>query len=287
MRESLELFFKPASVAVIGASKNPDKLSNGIVKNLVAYGYDGRVYPINPKEKEIQGLKAYPHLNEIPEKIDLVVTAIPASKTIDVVKDCGKAGVKNLVIINDEAKRVASIIRRMLTFARQYKPEQTQVNINDILADTLALRAYELETSNIKVATKLDPDLPITIADGGQLQQVFLNLIVDAEKEMKSAHGKGKLSIKTETVNGTIRISFRDNGPGITRENLEKIFDPFFTTREVGQGTGLGVSVCHGIITEHLFRGRIPQYNITILIDQDNCIRCSFKNYTKLIVNLC
>jgi signal transduction histidine kinase len=108
-----------------------------------------------------------------------------------------------------------------------------------------------LETSNIKVTTQLVPDLPATVADGGQLQQVFLNLIMNAEAEMKLAHGKGKLFIKTEVIDNTIRIAFEDDGPGITSENLERIFDPFFTTSEIGQGAGLGLSICHGIITEH------------------------------------
>ena len=107
----------------------------------------------------------------------------------------------------------------------------------------------------IKVITHLDPELPATIADGGQLQQVFLNLIVNAETEMDLAHGKGRLSIKTEKIDDTIRISFKDDGAGISKENMDKIFNPFFTTREVGQGTGLGLSMCHGIIAEH--NGRI------------------------------
>jgi len=113
------------------------------------------------------------------------------------------------------------------------------------------LRAYELSASNIKVTMQLTRDMPMTIADPGQLQQVFLNLIINAETEMKLAHDKGRLTIKTERMNNTLRISFKDSGPGIAKENLETIFDPFFTTREVGQGTGLGLSVCHGIVTEH------------------------------------
>jgi CheY-like chemotaxis protein len=93
--------------------------------------------------------------------------------------------------------------------------------------------------------------MPITVADGGQLQQVFLNIIANAETEMKLAHGKGKLLIKTKKLANNIRISFKDDGPGIARENMDRIFDPFFTTREVGQGTGLGLSMCHGIVAEH------------------------------------
>ena len=158
---------------------------------------------------------------------------------------------EGLGIINDGAQRVAGIVKRLLIFARQYKPERTIVNINNIIETTLILRAYHLETSNIKLTTRLAPDLPTTIADAGQLQQVFLNLIVNAETEMKQAHGKGKLSVRTRQMDNIIRISFKDDGPGIIKKNLERIFNPFFTTRKVGEGTGLGLSVCHGIIAEH------------------------------------
>jgi PAS domain S-box-containing protein len=162
---------------------------------------------------------------------------------------------KDLETINDGAQRVANVVQRLLAFARQNKPQRTYVNINDVVATTLELRAYHLQTSNIKVTTQLDTDLPLTIADAGQLQQVFLNLIVNAETEINLARGSGKLIVKTQSIDETIRISFKDDGRGIAQENLEKIFEPFFTTRQVGQGTGLGLSVCYGIVTEH--SGRI------------------------------
>ncbi|OGN91238.1 MAG: hypothetical protein A2Z70_01800, partial [Chloroflexi bacterium RBG_13_48_17] len=161
----------------------------------------------------------------------------------------------DLEIISEGGQRVAGIVKKLLTFARQHKPEQKLVNINEIISTTLDLRAYELASNNIKVDFQPARDLPMTVVDPGQLQQVFLNLIINAETEMKLAHGKGKLSIKIEHTDNIIRISFKDNGPGIAKENLEKIFNPFFTTREVGQGTGLGLNLCHGIITEH--KGRI------------------------------
>jgi PAS domain S-box-containing protein len=169
--------------------------------------------------------------------------------------DIGEDVRMDLKAIDEGAQRVAGIIRRLLTFARQTRPERTLANVNELITNTLDLRDYHLRTNNIKVTTQLATDLPITTADPAQLQQVFLNIIVNAETAMKLARGKGKLLIKTEEVNGTIRISFKDNGPGIARENLERIFDPFFTTREVGEGTGLGLSICHGIIAEH--KGRM------------------------------
>jgi signal transduction histidine kinase len=154
-------------------------------------------------------------------------------------------------IVNDSAQQVADIIKSLHTFALQQKLDRTNINVNEIIQATLAMRTYPMEASNIRVTTQLAPRLPRTMADDGQLQQVFLNLILNAETEMKSAHGGGNLLIKTETIDSTIRISFTDDGPGIAEANLVHLFDPFFSTREVGKGTGLGLSVCHGIITEH------------------------------------
>jgi CheY-like chemotaxis protein len=101
------------------------------------------------------------------------------------------------------------------------------------------------------VVTRFDPELPWSIVDPGQLQQVFLNLIVNAEQEMKKAHGKGTLTITTEKKENNISVSFKDDGPGITKENLVHLFEPFFTTKAIGEGTGLGLSLSRSIILEH------------------------------------
>ncbi len=115
----------------------------------------------------------------------------------------------------------------------------------------LDLRAYEQKVNNIEVDTHFAVDLPEIIADGFQLQQVFLNIVINAEQSMLEAHGKGILTVTTDQVGDIIRASFADDGPGIAKENLGYLFDPFFTTKEEGKGTGLGLSICHGIITEH------------------------------------
>ncbi len=158
---------------------------------------------------------------------------------------------EDLKVINSEAQRVAKIVAGLLTFARQRKPSREPVDINDIVSQVLELRCYEMKVNNIRVEAQLAPQLPQTMADGSQLQQVFLNIVLNAEKEMAPAHDSGKLSITTERIGDAVRISFSDNGPGISQENLGKVFNPFFTTREVGNGTGLGLSVCHGIVTAH------------------------------------
>jgi PAS domain S-box-containing protein len=162
---------------------------------------------------------------------------------------------RDVEVIYSSAQRVSEIIKKLLLFARRTRPERKYVDINGIINTTLELRAYSLQKDDLKVVLQLDPDLPMTVADLGQLQQVFLNLIRNVETEVKSVPGGGELTIRTEQIDNSIRISFTDNGPGIAREDLERIFDPFFTTRDVGQGTGLGLSVCHGIVTDH--KGRI------------------------------
>lgn len=153
--------------------------------------------------------------------------------------------------ISDNAQRVADIMNNLTTFARQQKLARTYVNVNDIVGDTLKMRANALEVSNISVITQLEPTLPSTMADATLLQQAFLNLVINAETEMKLAHSKGSLLIRTALIADTIQVSFTDNGPGILEANLAHLFDPFFSTREVGQGRGLGLSVCYGIITAH------------------------------------
>jgi signal transduction histidine kinase len=158
---------------------------------------------------------------------------------------------KGLNTIYNGAQRATDILGRLLTFAGQQETERNYVDINELVKAVIALRNYEMEADNIKVVTRLAAGLPQTMADAGQLQQVFLNIILNAEVEMKLAHGEGKLIVRTEKRGKEIRISFKDNGPGIPKEYLTRIFDPFFTTREVGQGTGLGLTLCYRIVTEH------------------------------------
>ena len=162
---------------------------------------------------------------------------------------------EDLNIINKEAKRAAGIVRNLLTFARQQPTERKPVNINDIIKAVLEVRAYEQKLNNIEVNTRFEPSLPEVWGDGSQLQQVFINLVINAEHSMGKAHGKGTLTITTERVGDMMRASFADDGSGIAAEDMPRLFDPFFTTKEAGRGTGLGLSICHGIISEH--KGRI------------------------------
>jgi two-component system NtrC family sensor kinase len=158
---------------------------------------------------------------------------------------------RGLEIIHSEAQRAAGVVQNLLTFARRRQPKKEYSNINDIVQKALELRAYALQTSNIEVVTNLAPGLPEIMVDFPQVQEVFLNIILNAEQAMSETYGRGKLIIKAREVKDYVRISFADDGPGIPPEQLDKVFDPFFTTREEKGGTGLGLSACHGIVTEH------------------------------------
>ncbi|TFG45063.1 MAG: PAS domain S-box protein, partial [Dehalococcoidia bacterium] len=166
-------------------------------------------------------------------------------------RDLPEVVLENLKIINDGSIRVKDIVRRMLTFARQPKPQKSTANITELIDNILELRGYVLKTANIHVIRDYEQDLPWVTVDPGQLQQVFLNLIVNAEHAMKKAHDKGILIIKTERLDDHIRVSVTDDGLGMSDKVMAKIFQPFYTTKEVDEGTGLGISLSHGIIQEH------------------------------------
>jgi signal transduction histidine kinase len=123
--------------------------------------------------------------------------------------------------------------------------------INTIIEDVLELRAYAHKSNSINVVRHLASGLPEVQIDHFQMQQVFLNIVINAEYFMTKAHNSGTLTIITRRQNNSVKVSFCDDGPGITPENLGRIFDPFFTTKEAGTGTGLGLGICHGIVAAH------------------------------------
>lgn len=166
-------------------------------------------------------------------------------------RDVPKDIKEDLNLVYSEAQRAANVVKNLLTFARKHPSAKQPLNINEVIGKVLEIRAYEDRVSNIEVVTHLASDLSQIMADYFQLQQVFLNIVINAEHFMIEAHNKGTLTITTQKVGGIVQASFADDGPGISKENLGHIFDPFFTTKEVGKGTGLGLSICHGIVAAH------------------------------------
>ena len=157
----------------------------------------------------------------------------------------------NLERIFKESQRCQKIVKDLSTFARRHKPEKSYVGVNGLIEDCLRLEAYQFVTRNIQYGKELDPNLPKTMADYHQLQQVIMNLLINAQQAMTDAHGKGNLTVRTKTRGDKIRVEIEDDGPGIHPDNVAKIFEPFFTTKPVGQGTGLGLSLSYGIVKEH------------------------------------
>ena len=154
-------------------------------------------------------------------------------------------------MIFKSAQRCQRIVQLLLSFAHPQKPERKPVSVNTLVEAVLEIVAYPLRTSNIEVVTRLDPDLPLVMADGNQIQQVLLNILNNARQAIETDEPGGRISIITGTDGAKVRMVIQDNGPGIPKEILPRIFNPFFTTKGVGKGTGLGLSLCYGIIKEH------------------------------------
>lgn len=153
--------------------------------------------------------------------------------------------------IIDSAERCHKIVQSLLSFSRRRRPDRTLVNINQLIETTIEIFKYELPVSNIQVTSDFASDLPSLLIDPHQIQLIFLNILNNARQAIESQQSSGQIHITTELTEGHVRISIRDNGPGIPPENLSQIFDPFFTTKPVGEGTGLGLSLAYGIIHEH------------------------------------
>ncbi|MFH1139080.1 MAG: ATP-binding protein [Pseudomonadota bacterium] len=148
--------------------------------------------------------------------------------------------------IRTQGGRCKEITHKLLSFARKTDPRQVDVNLNEIVSDTISLLKQKTRYANVKIEAELDPDLPFVSASPSELQQVMVNLVNNAVDAIGSAGGQ--VTLDTTSDDGQVILIVKDTGKGIPEAVLAKIFDPFFTTKPVGQGTGLGLSICFGII---------------------------------------
>jgi two-component system NtrC family sensor kinase len=167
---------------------------------------------------------------------------------------------EHLQVISTQAERCATIIRQLLDFSREHAPKKSRQDVHAVLQQAIALVEHQWSFQDVTIDRDLAPNLPPLLINAGQMQQVFLNLLVNAGEAMP---GGGHLTITTRVFarpggpqpDGTggdeVQIVFRDTGVGIAKEHLSKIFDPFFTTKDVGKGTGLGLAVSYGIVEQH------------------------------------
>jgi signal transduction histidine kinase/CheY-like chemotaxis protein len=154
-------------------------------------------------------------------------------------------------MVRDEAMRIGQITTNLLAFARMSGPERSLVDVNELVRRTFNLRAYHLNTLNVQVDLELDATEPRVWANVSELQQLLLNLLINAEQALETFEGPRRISLRTRAESHEVHIACRDSGPGVPAELRSRIFDPFFTTKPEGVGTGLGLSICYGIVKSH------------------------------------
>ena len=219
---------------------------------------DGIIEDITERKKMVEQLMAQDRLatigqltSGIAHEINNPLTGVIGFSELLLERDLPDDIKEDLRVVRNGATRTAEIVKNLLTFARRKPQEKVPTDINENIQRVLELRSHEMKVNDIRLVTRFAANLPRVTGNPGQLQQVFLNIIVNAEFFMLEAHKKGTLTITTKLAGDFVRTSFTDDGPGISEENMKHLFTPFYTTKEVGKGTGLGLSICHGIITEH------------------------------------
>lgn len=157
-----------------------------------------------------------------------------------------------LSLVIRETRRIARIVSDLLLFSRRSRPAPRPADLNQTIQTTLSLVDHKLKLMGVEAEFRADPELPLLVCDEAQIQQVVLNLVLNAAEATQS-HGSGKIRIetKTDTEHGNLVLRVTDDGEGIPPENLAKIFEPFFTTKDDGKGVGLGLSVVYGIVRGH------------------------------------
>jgi two-component system NtrC family sensor kinase len=160
-----------------------------------------------------------------------------------------EAAKEELRVVLQEAQRTRVIVQNLLSFARQMPAQREPVQVNNVLRQTLKLRAYDFSNHGVELVERYEEDLPVVVGDPHQLQQVFLNILNNAYDAIQETRRPGRIEVLTIQRANELEVLIRDNGPGILQP--ERIFDPFFTTKEVGKGTGLGLSICYGIVRAH------------------------------------
>ena len=153
--------------------------------------------------------------------------------------------------VRDDANRVAKIVRHLLAFARRSTLERAVADVNEVVRSTMSLRAFELRTAGIELKEELSPDVPVIVINREQIQQIVLNLLLNAEQALKTTGRRGTITMRSGVDGDLVFLDVSDSGPGVPLELAGRIFEPFFSTKGVGQGTGLGLSVSLGIAEAH------------------------------------
>jgi len=191
----------------------------------------------------------------VAHEINNPLTGIVTYSQLLLEKNPGEGSTRaSLQKIVTQANRCRKIVRGLLDFSRQSKPDERPCNVNTVLQECVSLVANQALFQNIEIVRNLAEDLPLVPMDPSQIQQVFLNLILNAA-EATPAEGRLNLTTRMASSGRAVEIEFADTGCGIKEADLERIFEPFFTTKGARRGTGLGLAISYGIVKEH--RGSI------------------------------
>lgn len=186
--------------------------------------------------------------HEINNPLTAILTNAQMLKTIELDQD----SLESASLIEEGAKRCQSIVQKLMKYAR--KPlgneKQQEVDLNQVIENTLSFIGYQFEQENVQLVKRLNEVSKIN-GLANELEQVFMNLLLNAKDAVRAAKSRGLIEIKTFEQNGSVCASVSDDGIGISKSHVSKIFDPFFTTKEVGKGTGLGLSIIYGIVEKH------------------------------------
>jgi two-component system NtrC family sensor kinase len=155
---------------------------------------------------------------------------------------------ERLEMIQTQILRISRVTKDLTDFARARPAAKAALDINKVIETSLRLAEFDSTFQRLRITKDLSMDLPAIVADPDQLQQVFLNIFLNARDVMPDG---GELKVSTRGLNGEVEIEISDSGPGIDPDSAKQIFDPFFTTKPAGKGTGLGLAVCYGIVTAH------------------------------------
>jgi len=149
-----------------------------------------------------------------------------------------------------QANRCTTIVRGLLDFSRPRTPQKRPVDVNALLGECVSLVENQALFHNIRIVRDLRDDIPPVVIDPSEMQQVFMNMVINAAEAM---NGTGQLTLATrlDPEDDSIQVALSDTGHGIRAEDVERIFDPFFTTKDVGHGTGLGLAISYGVVKEH------------------------------------
>lgn len=193
-------------------------------------------------------------LSGVAHELNNPLNAIRNFAQLMLLDERGEEDREALEIIRNEADRAAKIVADLRLIARQTREtdgDRELVDLNEIVSHILKLRRYTLETHNIGVTTRLAPNLPGVLANREEMEQVVLNLLLNAEEALAGRSGERDITVTTRAAPNGVHLQVADTGPGIAACNLERVFEPFWTTKAPGEGTGLGLSLVHRIVTDH------------------------------------